>query len=140
MQVRKFLVTTAVSPEGVVYSYASDTEKIVAFEIKQENIKAVAMQWLLDNLKPTLNDFLTWVKSFKCEVVEIHQKISFDMFWNQYNDGSRSSKKRSLSVWNKLKEEDQIKAYYYYPKYNKNRGNAEKKYCETYLNAELWNN
>lgn len=68
------------------------------------------------------------------------RKVTFAMMWDRYNDKQRSSKKKSEAKWDKMTESDQIKAYLYYPKYNKQRGTAEKKYLETYLNAELWNN
>lgn len=62
------------------------------------------------------------------------------MFWDKYNDKIRSSKKKSLKIWDKLTSTDQVKAFTYIHTYNRHRGNAEKKYAETYLGSELWNN
>ena len=67
-------------------------------------------------------------------------EVTFDMFWNRYNDKDRSSKKKTEALWNKTTEANQIKAYLYIPLYNSKRGTAEKKYATTYLSDELWNN
>lgn len=68
------------------------------------------------------------------------REITFEMFWNRYNDKSRSSRKKTEQKWNKLTKADQVKAYCYIPVYLKNKGEAGLKYAETYLHAELWNN
>lgn len=68
------------------------------------------------------------------------RELTFAMFWNRYNDKSRSSRKKTEVVWNKLSTADQVKAYLYIPTYLKNKGSAEKKHATTYLNDELWNN
>ena len=71
---------------------------------------------------------------------ETKTTVTFDMMWDRHNDKARSSKKKAKACWDKFPYEQQVKAYYYWPTYNRNRGNAEKKYLETYLNAQLWNN
>ena len=125
----------------MIYTYDLRTELFVGIRINQENMGLSARIKLIEQIKPTLQVFLQWAKSINdATVVELLQHITFEMFWEKYNDKLRSSKKRSRKYWDKLSEEDQVKAYYYYDTYNRNRGNAEKKYCETYLNAELWNN
>jgi hypothetical protein len=140
-RVREFIVTTPTSPAGVVYSYDADTEMFIGVTILQEDMTADARYKLIENIKALLSLFLAWAEMYSgCTVVERSQKITFEMFWKKYNDASRSSRKRSLKLWNKLDETNQVKAYYHYDTYNRNRGNAEKKYCETYLNCELWNN
>jgi hypothetical protein len=75
------------------------------------------------------------------QVSEVIEEITFDMLWKRYNDSGRSSKKKSLARWNKFNTDNQRKSYFYYPIYIKNiPPGVEKKYLETYLNAELWNN
>ncbi len=72
--------------------------------------------------------------------VEKQLQVTFDMFWNRYNDKERSSKKKTLVMWNKMPVTEQVKAYLYIPTYNRKRGTADKKYATTYLSDELWNN
>ncbi len=138
--VRKFIVTTKTSPEGVLYTYDRQTELFVGVEIVEHTMPHQNRARVITTIKDNLNQFLEWVTANNLTVVEMEMKITFDMFWLKYDDRNRSSKKRSEKLWGKLSEADQVKAYYHYDKYNRNRGNAEKKYCETYLNAELWNN
>lgn len=140
MQNRKFHVVTTKSPEGIIYSYNRKNEQFAGLEIKEENMPGETLKLILANIRITLSEFLSWIKTVNAECVEMQIKLSFDMFWDKYNDKERSSKKRSQRIWEKLSEENQIKAYYYYDRYNRNRGSAEKKYCETYLSAEMWNN
>lgn len=137
---RKFLVKTDSSPDGVIYTYNDRTELFVGLEIKEENMPAENRQKIIGHIPLTLTDLLSWVKSFRNEFIELEGNISFETFWDKYNDKVRSSRKRSQKLWEKLNKENQAKAYYYIDTYNRHRGNAEKKYCETYLNAELWNN
>jgi len=78
--------------------------------------------------------------SKKVTVTEVIENITFQMFWDRYDDKERSSKKRSQTAFNRLNQGNQAKAYHHILKYFRTKGNAEKKYCETYLSAELWNN
>lgn len=138
--VRSFNVTTISTSEGVVYSYDSVTGIFVGISIK-DKFPVETVKQILTTIKTTLKEFLEWCKVHQnITVVELQQQINFDIFWSKYNDKLRSSKKRSQRLWEKLKEADQVKAFYYIDTYNRHRGNAEKKYCETYLSAELWNN
>ena len=139
--VRKFLVTTQKSLDGVVYTYEANNGLIVGIEIREENMSLQTRTTVLTQAPNTFFKFLDWAKESKAiTVTELTDDITFDMFWNRYNDKLRSSKKRSQRLWEKLSQEDRVKAFFYIKTYNRNRGNAEKKYCETYLNAELCNN
>jgi len=74
-------------------------------------------------------------------LTEINENISFDMFWVLYDDKINSSKKRASQKWNKMTPADQHRAYHYIRRYFANiPQGTRKKFAETYLNAELWNN
>lgn len=139
MSNRVFLVTTAAAPEGVQYTYTEDG-LFVGVEIKQANMAAGTRQSIINKLQLSLNECLSYFKTRACTVVELQQEITFAMFWDKYSDKQRSSRKRTEKLWNKLSEADHVKAFYYIETYNRHRGNAEKKYAETYLSDELWNN
>jgi len=67
--------------------------------------------------------------------------VTFEMFWNRYDDKKMSSRKKSEKIWNKLSKVNQQRAYDHIPKYfNIIPPGIRKKLVETYLNAELWNN
>ena len=69
------------------------------------------------------------------------QEITFDVFWNKYNDKTRSSRKKTLKKWQNMLKKEQVRAFNYIGFYLANipQGIA-KKYASTYLNDELWNN
>lgn len=140
---RKFLVTTDLSPDGIIFSYTGDG-LINGIEIMQKDMQEQTRQNILNQTHVILDNFLAWAdfvtKKGKAVVIELNMQITFQMMWDKYDDKLRSSKKRSEKTWNKLSEANRVKAFFYIPTYNKNRGAAEKKYLETYLNAELWNN
>ena len=106
-----------------------------------EDIKNEQYQFLCANM-PWLFDQLARFSSLTKDAtfVERAMEVTFDMFWNRYNDKERSSKKKTLTAWDKLTTTNQVKAYYYIPVYFRKRGTADKKYATTYLNDELWNN
>ena len=81
------------------------------------------------------------LKSSTVTITEMNQDVTFDMFWNRYDEKLRSSKKKALSKWNKMSKGEQLRAFRFITKYESNilPGTA-KKYAETYLNAELWAN
>lgn len=143
-KLRIFNVTTERSPEGIEFAFVDPDvgkEELLHSVTIKEKLDRAGTDWVIAHLKPNLSEFLEWVKTQKgMTIVELQQRVTFDLFWKKYDDRIRSSKKRSEKLWNKLSEADQLKAYYFIDTYNRNRGNAEKKYCETYLNAEMWNN
>jgi hypothetical protein len=66
---------------------------------------------------------------------------TFEMFWRRYDDKLNSSKKRSEIKWNKMSKVEQQRAYDFIPTYFNNIPyGTRRKFAETYLNAELWNN
>lgn len=67
--------------------------------------------------------------------------IDFDMFWQKYDDKLNSSKKKTKAKWDKMSEIERTKAYNFVGTYICSiPAGTRKKYAETYLNAELWNN
>lgn len=79
-------------------------------------------------------------KTTKLEEVQ-EREIDFETFWKRYDEKIRSSKKKTEKIWQRLSATDRNKAYYFITKYEMSIPNGvAKKYAETYLNAELWNN
>ncbi len=119
-----------------------NSEKLLTkFEVLGEMVYHTHLHIL--NYLPLTSNELDKLKaeSRTLQVTEVVEEITFDMFWKKYNDSARSSKKKSLAKWNKFNTDNQRKAYFYYSIYINNiPPGVEKKYCETYLNAEMWNN
>ena len=67
--------------------------------------------------------------------------IDFEQFWDRYDDKINSSKKKAKAKWEKMPVDERTKAFYFIGKYFASiPAGTRKKYAETYLNAELWNN
>lgn len=101
---------------------------------KQKSIITIDLPWTVADARIFMD------KYNEATFLVQEQEITFDMFWNRYNDKARSSRKKTQTAWNKLSRTEQAKAYLYMPTYFKNKGTAEKKYATTYLSDELWNN
>lgn len=98
--------------------------------------------WILANLPRTSTELLELAaKSKTIRLVEVKQEITFDMFWDKYDHKAVSSKKKALAAWQRLPKAEQIKAYNYIARYFQSLpAGVAKKYAETYLNSQLWNN
>lgn len=79
---------------------------------------------------------------FKIKVEEIPEDLSFERFWEEYAN-KKGKKSRVENVWNRMIDQDRIMALKYIKTYDShlamNKG-IVKKYPETFLNAEEWNN
>lgn len=80
-------------------------------------------------------------KSPSLVITEVEQEVTFEMFWNKYDEKIRSSKKRAERAWNRMSKTNQVKAYRFIQRYKLSlHPGTNAKYAETYLNAEQWNN
>lgn len=98
--------------------------------------------WFLSRVILPEKDFLNAMKQMGCfTVVGARQELTFDMFWDRYDEKDRSSKKKARSKWQRMSKEQQLLAYSHIPVYFRNiPSGVSKKYAETYLNSEIWNN
>ena len=81
-------------------------------------------------------------KNPKIQIVEIQDEITFEQFWEAYNY-KVGNKKRVMRRWQAMPLPERAKAIQHIRKYNfylAHHPNIERKYPETYLNAEEWNN
>lgn len=67
--------------------------------------------------------------------------VTFDQFWNRYDEKAVSSKKKAAQRWLRMSQVQRDLAYNFIDSYVRSIPTGiAKKYAETYLNAELWNN
>lgn len=133
---------TAASFEGEVIFEFDDNGMLVRYDASNARMSAEQQLFLLRKMPTNLADVQRTISnSPTAKLIEIVQDITFDQFWNRYDEKIRSSKKRAIKVWDRLSKTDRLKAYRFITKYEQTLypGTA-KKYAETYLNAELWNN
>lgn len=96
--------------------------------------------YLLKNMPREIIE-LDKLKSSTVTITEIKQEVTFEMFWEKYDDRVNSSKKRTMSKWDKMSPADRARAFWFIAKYFASiPQGTRKKFAETYLNAELWNN
>lgn len=67
--------------------------------------------------------------------------VSFEDFWNKYDYKSRSSKKITERVWKNMSQKSRDKAYNHIWHYLHDLPpGVARKYAETYLRSEIWEN
>jgi hypothetical protein len=137
----KYLLTSNAWPGEIEIVY-NDLQLLVSHDTSRADLSENQQLWFLKNLPRELCELQQLIdKSTSATLTEVKDEITFDKFWIRYDEKLRSSKKKALKVWNRLSEADQIKAYKFISKYEQSiRDGVAKKYAETYLNAELWNN
>lgn len=120
-----------------------DRRELVGLDMSGAEMTVQQKNWLMAN-KPSTEDKLfemqrqsKWMK-----ITLIPESIvSFEMFWQRYDDKLNSSKKRTKQKWDKMSKSEKQKAYNFINRYFSSiPQGTRKKYAETYLNAELWNN
>ena len=132
---------TSIQFEGEIeFGYCSE-----GYLVRYENHAALdnlQRAWLLRNIPIHINDLEQLGKKSKTiTLTQVKQNVSFDDFWRRYDHKTVSSKKKALTAWQRMSEAEQIKAYNYIPRYLQNLPTGiSKKYAETYLNSQLWNN
>lgn len=74
-------------------------------------------------------------------LTEEAETVTFEMFWDRYNDKARSSKVKTRRVWDRMPAGERVKAYRYINRYKCSIPQGVcMKYATTYLNDQLWNN
>jgi hypothetical protein len=127
--------------EGQVeFDYDDTTGLMSSYSTEHACLTEKQQVWLLKNLPRELAEAQTLLGAnphiqFKPE------EVTFEMFWHSYDDKINSSRKRTLKAWERLTKADQARAFQFMKTYFRNiPQGTRKKYAETYLNAELWNN
>lgn len=137
---RYSLTSTAFNGE-VIFEF-NEFGLLEKFDLSAAELSEKQQLYILRDLPrelPELNRVLGDSKTAK--LTEVTSQITFAMFWDRYNEKSRSSKKKSEKRWDRMSKTNQFKAYHFIFKYESNlRPGTVKKYAETYLNDELWNN
>ncbi len=133
---------TSDSFEGYIDLHYNDADILIEYSLKEANLSEAQQVFILKHLPREISDLDSLKNLAKSLVItEIKLEVTFDMFWIRYDDKLNSSRKKTLIKWNKMNKTDQIKAFQFIPTYFINLPNGtRKKYAETYLNAELWNN
>ena len=140
MEIRKFILTSDKFKGEVIFEFTNLL--LTKYDTSCAELSDEQMLFLVAKLPRQLAETTAVLGNSKSvKLTEITQEITFDMFWNKYDDKTTSSKLRTLKKWDKMNTGEQVKAYHYITKYFASIPyGTRKKYAETYLNSELWNN
>ena len=137
---RTFLLTSPVWTGEIRIEY-NDLGMMIKCDLAEAQLSQQQHLWFLRRMPVELETLQELIRNSTARMVEVNQEITFESFWNRYNDKVRSSRKKAERIWGRLSKADQAKAYAFISTYEASRtAGVAKKYAETYLNAELWNN
>lgn len=127
---------------GAVDFYFNNDGLLSRFDTEEATLSIEQSTWLLKHLPRELSELSKVLeKSTTAKLTEVKREVTFQMFWDRYDDKVISSKKKTEAKWARMSKSQQIRAYDFIQKYFLNLPtNTRKKYAETYLNNELWNN
>lgn len=99
-------------------------------------------EWLLMRLPKTLEGIKVILSQSKgAKLTEVTKEVNFDMFWDRYDEKLLSSRKKALQIWEKMSARNRQAAYnYVYNYFASLPQGVRKKYAETYLRSEIWDN
>jgi hypothetical protein len=133
---------TSESFSGAIDLFYNDLELLEKYDISNATLSEQQQVWILKYLPRELAEMTKLTASTPTlKLTEVKDDITFEMFWKRYDDKVASSRKRTLKLWNRMPAAERQKAYNYINRYMQSLPpGTRKKYAETYLNAELWNN
>jgi hypothetical protein len=132
---------TSIAFTGYI-EYIFDDESLLLQKMNTEAELSEKQQvWFLKNM-PREYQELEKLKSANVTLTEIKSDpVTFQQFWDRYDDKICSSKFKTEKAWDKLSPVDQGRAYRYISRYFNNMpAGTRKKYATTYLSDRLWNN
>lgn len=139
-EIKRFELTSQHFEGYVVYSYDTETQRLVSVDATGLQASTEMFNWIWSHI-PYQIDKLKYLTGKTGKIVEVIEDLTFDMFWNKYNDKARSSKVKTQRYWDRMSKKEQRNAYDYIQRYfNSIPQGVCKKYATTYLNDQLWNN
>lgn len=128
---------------GLVVFTFDDQGYLTQYDMTEATLTEEQKVYLLKRLPRHLEEIKQVLGQSKTAKLQLQKKaaVTFDMFWNRYDEKSRSSKKKCKAIWNRFSQAKRDRAYNYIDTYERDIPyGVAKKYAETYLRAELWEN
>lgn len=139
----RYQVRIGNNPAVIFYEFHPKTKAIRAIRIESDAIELHQVKWLMQNAPKNEQDLINnFASKFgkKIYIVFAPQNISFDDFWNKFNN-KVGNKPRAKKLWGLLSDVDQMAAFTYIETYNahlRSNPSLTKLYPETYLSQERW--
>lgn len=140
MNKTKYTITSQKYKGQVIITFANSI--VILFNAIEASLTTTQVQWFLTNALKGEEAFYNMVVAADVfTIVGEKEELTFEMFWNRYNEKTHSSKRKAQLKWNRMSKQQQILAYMHITAYFKSiPSGIAKKYAETYLNSEIWNN
>ncbi|MDD4395331.1 MAG: hypothetical protein PHQ33_05545 [Bacteroidales bacterium] len=138
-KMKKFSLTSPAFTGECIFGF-NENERLIFVDLSGAELQESFIKAILQNLPQTSTDFKK-IKGRTGVVTEMIECVTFEMFWNRYDDKARSSKIKTERAWNKMSASERVKAYNYIRKYKMSLPSGIcMKYATTYLSDQLWNN
>lgn len=93
MESRIFSITSDEFKGVIVAGFNDETGDFVSIDFSMAILSKKQHAWFLDNMPKSISFLNQWIQEKRKLKIE-EEKISFEMFWDRYNDKICSSKKR----------------------------------------------
>lgn len=142
MKTETYLLTSDQFSGDVLFEF-DDAGLLVRYDITNAQLSEAQKVFILQKLPRSIDKIKEVMGNSKTAKLTKQAKtgVTFEDFWNRYDDKTTSSKKKTLVIWNRMSQAQRDKAFNHIPAYFRSiPTGVAKKYANTYLNAELWNN
>ncbi|MDY0102804.1 MAG: hypothetical protein RBS07_07670 [Lentimicrobium sp.] len=136
----RYSLTSAAFEGEVIFTF-NDSGLLESFDTSGASLSEKQQVFILKELPRELCEVKRVLGgSVSARLTEIKQEVTFEMFWNRYND-KRASRKKTEMKWDRMKSAERLRAYNFIARYENSIENWRgKMYATRYLNEELWNN
>lgn len=137
----QYSITSTLWQGEIIATYNSN-QLLMSINLQNAELTENQHIWFLQHMPRDLAALQRYVDANKTlTLTQIETEVTFEDFWNKYDEKTRSSKKKAQLRWNRLSKHDQVCAYRYIDKCFQNMPSWQsKKLAESYLSSELWNN
>lgn len=137
---KRFLLTAPNRFTGTAEIWYNDANILCLIDIRQTNMNTETVRGFIRACSPSTDGRMVGNFSSDVDVIEADIIITFEMFWNKYDE--KFNKKRCIALWEKIPKADQVKAYVGIDPYNKHlrKTGRFKVNPDTYLKNQLWEN
>jgi hypothetical protein len=138
----KYLIKFPKSSASAVAEY-NDEGHLLSYTLEPGTFEKTQFEFLTRNFPKSEALMNKWILAKFANVViqQVDEDLSFERFYNTY-DYKISKRSTAEKSWNKLSDTNKLLALKFIPKYEAQlrKTGIGKKYPETYLNQEIWNN
>lgn len=141
-QAKTYLLTSDKFDGAVLFEFDADGF-LIRYDISEAQLDERQRLWILQKLPKAVEHLKLILKAARGARLTLQARtgVPFEDFWDRYDHKALSSKKKCLAWWKRSSKLQRDRAYNFIGLYEKRLPDGiAKKYAETYLNSELWNN